>query len=194
MAESTTSPSTGFTNLPSSVGELLSLIDDLECDLDVQRTVLISLRELPRSASRDEESEAVVAQIAKIQRKLAEARRRKGLPFQNPCAVVGSFADVSLFDPRTVELEGLIPMSSNSMSQLHPISGSGASSDVRLPSRKRSVGSSNLDVDPLAWGLSKSRRTTPSPEDLPFGYNIELNDLDILDLTGYVYVSMNESF
>ena len=68
--------------MPSSVGELLSLIDDLECDLDVQRTVLISLRELPWSASREEESEAVVAQIAKTQRKLAEARRKKGLPLQ----------------------------------------------------------------------------------------------------------------
>jgi len=85
-------------------------------------------------------------------------------------------------------------MSSNNMSQLHPISGSGAPSDVRLPSRKRSIGSSNLDVDTLAWGLSKSRKTTPSPEDLPFGYDVELNDLDILDLTGYVYAFMNESF
>ncbi|KAK4136972.1 hypothetical protein BT67DRAFT_439977 [Trichocladium antarcticum] len=74
---SSSSPSAASTGLPSaSDSPPLAKIEQLSDDLGLQRVLLESLHDLPDTSSRRQE---IADEIATIQHKLAEARR-KGAP------------------------------------------------------------------------------------------------------------------
>ena len=76
---------------------------------------------------------------------------------------------------------------SNSMGS-SPGEGFGLQSGI--PTRKRSIGSSHLGIDPSNWGISKSRRASPSPalggfsSGFSSGFGGFGSDDAVIDLTG----------
>ncbi|KAL2130227.1 hypothetical protein VTI74DRAFT_6724 [Chaetomium olivicolor] len=144
-------------------------IAQLSEELILQKAVLASLLEIAdESATRKEEIAAVEAEIAEIKKKLRDLRTTSSMDSTNGRNRLGG-------------------IDSNSSSS-SPWEGLGSSSSI--PSRKRSIGSSYLDVDPSNHGDSKSRRTTPSPAPWSFGPGTggfgddDIGNIAIIDLTG----------
>jgi hypothetical protein len=80
--------------------------------------------------------------------------------------------------------------SQSTASAMDSTSGTVAPQGPGLSSRKRSLGSSHLDIDPSYRALNKSRRTTPDPGLDAFqpGFDdfgdSDLQDFSVIDLTG----------
>ena len=76
MASSSTDLA-GSSSVHSSSGRGNSaIVDQLSEELFTENAILLSLQDLPDSVSTKEEKEAVKLRISKLQRKIAEARRK----------------------------------------------------------------------------------------------------------------------
>ncbi|KAK0703564.1 SNF2 family N-terminal domain-containing protein [Lasiosphaeria miniovina] len=170
-----------------------ALVSQLEDDLTIQRAVLASLEDVPQSPDLIQQISSTKSAIVSIQHRLAEARR--GQP-----AVPASAAPATMDLSRSHGSDPFRALNHNTRtstpSGMSSLSGSspaiGHATGSAIPSlRKRSFGSSHLEVGNLGGSENKSRRTTPSPGDT--GHSTpssnfmdsdqDFGDVDIIDLT-----------
>ncbi len=81
------------------------------------------------------------------------------------------------------------PTSNSNSNSIGSSPGEGYGLDSGAPSRKRSIGSSHLGIDPSNWEVAKSRRASPNlglggSSNPGFGGGFGDEDSQVIDLTG----------